>query len=105
MVQRLAITPVYAVVAVLLVARRRAAFLVPILPPLAVFLTQFLGLHLATGQGLVILATAALMIVPADPSRRVQLALALAAVYQVTLAWIPWRPGMSVAEYTERLLG
>ncbi len=45
------------------------------------------------------------MIVPADPSRRVQLALALAAVYQVTLAWIPWRPGMSVAEYTERLLG
>ena len=105
MVQRLAITPVYVVVAVLLVARRRTAFLVPILPPLAVLLTQFLGLHLATGQGLVILATAALMIVPADPSRRVQFALALAAVYQVTLAWIPWRPGMSVAEYTERLLG
>jgi hypothetical protein len=104
-VQRVVITPVYTVAAVLAVSRRRDLAVAPWLPLMAVFLVQFLGIHLANGQPLVILGTVAVMFLPAGLPRATQIAVGAVALLQVALAWVPWRPNHPVAVFVDQLFG
>ncbi|MGB0113689.1 MAG: hypothetical protein WBP59_10745 [Ilumatobacteraceae bacterium] len=98
-----AVMPVFVLTAALMGIRRPIALGAHGLMLLSILITRVVGIHLGSGQGLVIIACVGVLTVGASPSRTVKTLLGLAAVTQVALNWVTIRPGSPIDQFITHL--
>jgi hypothetical protein len=85
--QSLVIMPVFLVTVAAIARRRPIALGAHALVILAILVTQVLGIHLGSGQGLVIIACIGVLTVATNPGPTMRVALGVAACAQIVLNW------------------
>jgi hypothetical protein len=101
--QSVVIMPVFLLTVIAVGRRRPLAIGAHALVLLAVLITQVVGIHLGSGQGLVIIACIGVMTVATNPGTKMQAGLAVAAVAQVVLNWRLTPPDSMISRFVDQL--
>jgi hypothetical protein len=101
--QSVVIMPVFLLTVIAVGRRRPLAIGAHALVLLAVLITQVVGIHLGSGQGLVIIACIGVMTVATNPGTKMQAGLAAAAVAQVVLNWRLTPPDSMISMFVDKL--